>query len=432
MLIFLLLAVFSGCGRETHFPDRPITLICPWSAGGGTDRVSRQVAAQLEEVLGTPVNVINATGGSGVTGHTRGALARPDGYTLTMVTVELNMLHWRGLTSLTYQDFAPIQLLNRDAAAIFVRSDSPLASLDDLQADVESRPGQVKASGTAFGGIWHVALAGWLNSRGIDPTAATWISINGAGPSLQELNASGVDFVCCSLPEADALLASKLVRCLGVMADERVPGFLDVPTFREQGHDWSIAGWRGIAAPKAIAADRLQVLVDALQEIAESDDYLQFMANAGFNVSLEGPDAFAATLKRQDEQFNEVLTGPAFAAISDEHFGPMLFPAVTALLLVLSIASVLWTSNTSPTETAANPAHFGKIGLVLCAAIFYLFVSEWLGFILAATIMLAALMALFRVRLAIALPFATALSLCVYQVFAVGLRVPLPRGILGW
>ena len=93
------LLLVSGCGQERRFPHQPIIIICPWSAGGGTDRVSRQVAAQLEKNLGVPVNVINATGGSGVTGHTRCARARPDGYTLTMVTGEVNMVHWCGLAS---------------------------------------------------------------------------------------------------------------------------------------------------------------------------------------------------------------------------------------------------------------------------------------------------------------------------------------------
>ena len=82
-----LLLVPAGCQRSDEYPNRPITLICPWSVGGGTDQVSRQAAMLLEQELGVPVNVINATGGAGVTGHQRGALARPDGYTLTMATI---------------------------------------------------------------------------------------------------------------------------------------------------------------------------------------------------------------------------------------------------------------------------------------------------------------------------------------------------------
>src|SRR5690606_24775956 len=108
---------------------------------------SRQVAALLEQELGVPVNVVNATGGSGVTGHTRGSLARPDGYTITMTTVELNMLHWRGLTNITHRDFEPLMLLNRDDAALFVREDAPWEGLGDLEAAVRENPGVLKASG---------------------------------------------------------------------------------------------------------------------------------------------------------------------------------------------------------------------------------------------------------------------------------------------
>ncbi len=160
----------------------------------------------MEDELKIPVNVINATGGSGVTGHTRGALAKPDGYTLTMITVELNMLHWRGLTNISYHDFDPLMLVNRDASALFVRTESPWQSLADLQRDIRARPRQLKASGTAQGGIWHIAVAGWLDFVGMKPDDVIWVSINGAGPSLQELLSGGIDFICCSLPEADTLM----------------------------------------------------------------------------------------------------------------------------------------------------------------------------------------------------------------------------------
>ncbi len=129
--------------------------------------MSRQMAMQLERRLGVPVNVINATGGSGVTGLTRGARSRPDGYTLMMMTVELSMLHWRGLTDITYEDFAPLSLLNRDAAAVFVRGDAPWQSLAALETAVREAGTPLKASGTAQGGIWHAAVAGWLDSRGL-------------------------------------------------------------------------------------------------------------------------------------------------------------------------------------------------------------------------------------------------------------------------
>ena len=156
--------ILSGCTRKGSFPNRPITFICPWGAGGGTDRISRQLAFLLEQELGVPVNVVNATGGGGVTGHSRGARARPDGYTITIVTVELNMLHWRGLTGISYEDFRPVMMVNQDAAAVFLRTDSQWKTLGELEQAIRDNPGKLKASGTAFGGIWHVALARWLTS----------------------------------------------------------------------------------------------------------------------------------------------------------------------------------------------------------------------------------------------------------------------------
>ena len=91
----LLVVLFGGSacgGRAQDYPTGPVVLVSPWAAGGGTDRVARQLAVGLERELGVPVNVVNATGGSGVTGHTRGALARADGYTITMMTVELMLM----------------------------------------------------------------------------------------------------------------------------------------------------------------------------------------------------------------------------------------------------------------------------------------------------------------------------------------------------
>src|SRR5688572_30436687 len=93
-LLCLTAILLAGCGEPEEYPARPITLICPWGVGGGTDLVSRHMALHLEQELGAPVNVINATGGKGVTGHSRGLRAKPDGYTITMITLELNMLPW--------------------------------------------------------------------------------------------------------------------------------------------------------------------------------------------------------------------------------------------------------------------------------------------------------------------------------------------------
>lgn len=470
-------------------------MICPWSAGGGTDRVARQMAAELEAELGVPVNVINATGGGGVTGHTRGAQARGDGYTLAMITVELSMLHWRGLTNLTHRDFAPLQLLNRDAAALFVRGDSQYQSLDDLRDAITNSPKKLKASGTAYGGIWHIAVAGWLDSQSLAADDATWISINGAGPSIQELIAGGVDFICCSLPEADAVVAGGQLRCLGVMADERIAGFEQVPTFVEQGHPWSIAGWRGLAAPPDTPHARLDLLSQAIDKITRGESFQAFMASSGFDMSLENAEQFAVTLEQQDELFGNILTKPAFQSVSGEQFGPMMFPIVIAVgiacvlcliarevfidyrnrdLARLSLTRLCLTRDPplpgkphrlfrqisgktlaaglartyrrrapcrSPTlhgppsqqdsDSNESFAPGRSLGVVL-ALIFYGVASEPLGFILTALLMLVGLLLLFKVPRFPAVVVAIGTSVVAYQIFAIVLRVPLPQGLLEW
>lgn len=432
-LLILLLA--AGCGRPQAFPSRPITMLCPWSAGGGTDRVSRQMAMQLERRLGVPVNVINATGGSGVTGFTRGARSRADGYTLMMMTVELSMLHWRGLTEITHEDFAPLALLNRDAAALFVREDAAFQTLADLEAAIREAPSPLKASGTAQGGIWHAAVAGWLDSRGLATDAVTWVSLNGSGPSLQELMAGGLDIVCCAVAEADALLAAKRVRCLGVMAPERLPAAPQIPTFREQGADWEMAGWRGLGAPADVPADRLQVLTDAVAAEATSEEFQAFLAQAGFDHSFQPAGVFADTLAAQDRLFERVMTSEALGGVAADAGGGLVFPAVVASLLVLVVATAVVTRRHADREKSAHtmspvstPGVLNAVTVVLTVAAF-LAIVDHLGFLVAATLLLVVMLLRFGTHPVRAVAIAVSAAGVVQVVFAGLLRVPLPRGL---
>src|SRR6187549_1847831 len=144
------------------YPERPITLIVPWGAGGGTDATARIIGTLMEKELGQPVNVVNRTGGSGVVGHSAIAQGAPDGYTIGMITVEIGMMHWQGLTELKGSSYTPLGLVNADAAGLQVRADSPYKTVKDLVDAIKAEPGKHKASGTGQGGIWHLALAGML------------------------------------------------------------------------------------------------------------------------------------------------------------------------------------------------------------------------------------------------------------------------------
>src|SRR5918994_7671545 len=118
-------AIGSGSPAMADYPERPITMIVPWGAGGGTDATARIVASVLERELKVPVNVVNRTGGSGVVGHSAIATAAPDGYTIGMITVEITMMHWQGLTELNPTSYTPLALMNEDPPGVQVSGTSP-------------------------------------------------------------------------------------------------------------------------------------------------------------------------------------------------------------------------------------------------------------------------------------------------------------------
>jgi len=303
----LLISLGIGGAAAADYPKRPITMICPWGAGGGTDACSRIISTLLKKELGVPVNVVNRTGGGGAIGHTAMATAKPDGYTIGMPTVEITMMHWMGLTEVTYKDMVPIALVNADPAGINVRTDSLWKTYKDLEEYVKKNPGKLKDSGTGQGGIWHVAMAGWMKAIGLSPDAIKWIPSKGAAPALQDLMAKGIDMSTCSLPEAATLIEAGRVRPLAVMADARDPKYPDTPTLKELGVDWTTAAWRGIAAPKGTPKEITEILEKAIAKVHKSPDFIKFMNNRGYGMIWKNSKDFAAMLEKADKDNGEVM-----------------------------------------------------------------------------------------------------------------------------
>ena len=296
-----------GSISAADYPKRPIMLICPWGAGGGTDAVSRILATLLKKELGVPVNVVNRTGGGGAIGHTAMATAKPDGYTIGMPTVEITMMHWMGLTKITYRDMTPICMVNFDPSGINVLTDSPWKTYKDLENYVRANPGKLKDSGTGQGGIWHLAMAGWLKAVGLPPTAIRWIPSKGAAPALQDLMAGGIEMSTCSLPEAATLIEAGRVRPLAIMSDKRDPKFPDLPTLKEMGINWSCGAWRGIAAPKGTPSQIVAVLERALKKVNKSKDFIKFMKNRGYGLYWLDSKPFAKALAEADSANGEIM-----------------------------------------------------------------------------------------------------------------------------
>jgi tripartite-type tricarboxylate transporter receptor subunit TctC len=299
---------------EAAWPDRPIQLIVPWAAGGGTDAVARIFGTLLEKELKQPVNVVNRTGGSGVVGHQAVAEAKPDGYTIGLITVEIGMMHWQGLTKLTWQDYTPLALVNADPAGLQVAANSPHKDVKSLLAAVKASPGKMKASGTGQGGIWHLALAGFLQDQKIDPASVPWVPSQGAAPGLQDLVAGGVDIVPCSLPEARALIDAGKVKSLAVMDAQRNGALKDIPTLKEaSGSGWTMAAWRGMAGPKGMPKEAVDKLVAALDKAYKSKEYKDFMDQRGFGMIWAGPGDYAKFMDKSNKDLGAVMKAVGIA-----------------------------------------------------------------------------------------------------------------------
>jgi len=439
-----------GCGSHTgRYPNRTVVMICPWAAGGGTDRVARFLADQLQRELGQPVVVQNQTGGSGAMGHAAGARARPDGYTITMGTFELCTMRAMGISDLTYRNFQPLAQVNADPAAILVRNEAPWQTLREFIDDVRSRPGELKMSGTAAGGAWDLARSGLLLAAELPVDAVLWSPSQGAAPSLVELLGGHIDAVCCSLPEAQSQLEAGQLRALCVMSAERLPDHPDVQTAKENGIDWEAVGWRGLFLPPGTPADVADLLSDKLRQVVESDAYRDFLAKNGFGGALRQGSEFAQFLDEQELRWRAVIEAAGMSATNGKPRvvvstdpGPWFFPRVLVACLVTGMCLIAGANEWRVRARARRPGSLneevrvdtarlserGVLDVVLLVAglALYLSVIPWLGFF-AGTLLFAVAM---MVRLGTRWPTAIGLSVCllgvVYLLFVQQFRVVLP------
>lgn len=304
-LIIALLFTATAFGQA--FPTQPITFTVPWSPGGGTDTTSRTLAAVLQDELDQSVNVVNRTGGGGVVGHLALAQATPDGHTIGAITVEITVLPHIGQTDLNHEDYTALGLMINNPSAVTVRADAPWDTLDELLEHIEANPGELQASGTSRGGIWDLARIGMLDAADLPADAMPWVPSQGAAPAFQELLAGGVDVVTAALAEAAPLRDAGEVKVLGVMADERVGRFSEVPTLAEQGLDWSIGGWAGVAAPAGLPEDVRATLADAIESAMADPEFVDPLTEGGMTLQPMTADEFDTFLEEQHETNGRLL-----------------------------------------------------------------------------------------------------------------------------
>jgi tripartite-type tricarboxylate transporter receptor subunit TctC len=289
----------SASAHAQSFPNRPITFIVPWAAGGGADQVARLIAAGLEREFGQPVNVVNRTGGGGVTGHSAIMTAPPDGYTIGLATSEIATFKTIGLADITPDSFDIISRVTTIPSGITVQADGPYKTAADVITALKSAPkGSLLASGTGPGGAWHLALAGLSKSAGVPADQVKYVPSQGGAPALQELTAGAMSFLTVSPIEARALASANKVKVLAVMDSTRMASFPDVPTLKEAtGLDWQFVNWFALVLPKGVPADVRARIVEVAKKAHASPMVQDPMKERGITPVWETSDqarAFAA------------------------------------------------------------------------------------------------------------------------------------------
>lgn len=305
--------VLGSSAAKAEYPDRPITIVVPWGAGGGTDATGRIIGKLLQEELGVPVKVVNRTGGSGVVGHLAISTAKPDGYTIGIITGEIAMMHWAGITELDITGYRPLALFNTDPAGLSAKTGAFKNAKDALD-QFAAAPGDFISTGSPRGGIWHLALAGMLLEKGIDPIAVKWVPVKSAGDAYRDVAAGGSHFVTSSIVEGKAMMDAGKITALAVMADKRLAAFPDVPTLKEAtGLDWTVTGWRGVAGPKGMDEDAAGKLEVALKTVYDSKEFKDFMNGRGFGMEWRAGSDFGAFLVKTDADMGKVMKAVGLA-----------------------------------------------------------------------------------------------------------------------
>lgn len=286
------LTAFAATPAFAEFPERPVTIIVPWGAGGGTDTIIRIFAVGFEEAMGQPINVVNRTGGSGVVGHSAIANAQADGYTLGACTSEITYFDTIGLADITPESFDLISRLAEIPAGVTVAADSPHTSVEEVVEAAST--GDMTSSGSGLGGPWHMAVAGMMREAGGSVDTVRFIPSQGGAPALQELVAGSISMFTGSPIEARALADAGEVRILGIMSEERSPAFPDVPTLKESGIDWALSNWFSLCAPSGLPDDVKATIEAAAAEAHASAAVQEALADRGITPLFDGSEAFSA------------------------------------------------------------------------------------------------------------------------------------------
>lgn len=304
-LVAVLLLGLAGISlaAAVDYPKGVVAVIVPFSAGGGTDLVTRAAVEAAKAKFPKGISVENRTGGGGAIGMVYGATAKPDGGVLTTITVELTTLPHTGTGgNLKVDQFKPVIMMNSVYSVVSVQADSPYKTLADLIEAAKTKSLQVGNSGV--GAIWHLSAAALEKKAGVE---FLHVPFEGAAPAITSILGGHIDFVTVSYPEVAPQVDAGKLRVLAVLAPERFPAIPDVPTAKELGYDVVIGSWRGIGVPAATPDDIADAVYAIFSEATKSQGFIDFMNKNKLVIDIKDPKEFKARIDSDYAMFEKLI-----------------------------------------------------------------------------------------------------------------------------
>ncbi|MCC2664185.1 MAG: 3-phosphoglycerate dehydrogenase [Geminicoccaceae bacterium] len=287
------------------WPERPMTMIVAYPAGGGTDVAARTLARFLERDLGQPIAVINRPGAGGEIGFTELARAKPDGYTLgfintpTIVTIPIE----RPQARFRLDDFAPVANVVDDPGSFFVNADSPIRTLADLVAHARANPERVTVGTSGIGSDDHLAMLAFQRLTGV---RMTHVPYAGSAQVKNAILARNITIAGMNIAEGVNDMRQGQLRALGQMGERRWSEAADIPTFREQGFDVVEGSMRGLGAPAGVPREILDRIAAAARAAMEDPEFRRLAQGQALPLRYLGPDNYRKELVALRESYQRL------------------------------------------------------------------------------------------------------------------------------
>ncbi|CAN1544469.1 PBP2_Bug27 domain containing protein [Rhabdaerophilaceae bacterium] len=289
------------------FPNKPITIVVPFAAGGGTDIAARIIGAKMTEMLGQNVVIENVAGAGGNVGTTRVAKATPDGYTLLMGTISTHAINpavFKQMQHDPVKDFAPISLLALVPSVLTVSNDFPAKNVRELIERLKAEPEKHSYASSGVATPQH--LGGEL-FKTMTGTKMQHIPYRGGGPALQDVASGKVAMIFDNLPSSAELIRAGKVRGFAVTTKTRSPAFPDMPTMEEAGlPGYEIYSWNALFAPAGTPKDVIAKINDVANRAAKDPVISKRLADLSAIVVGTTPEALGEHVKQEMAKWGPV------------------------------------------------------------------------------------------------------------------------------